>query len=258
VSHKEDVYIKVFIGILIGLSVFTVAIIILANSVGVLPLEGVRGNPMSEQAVNERISPVGKVKVAREASAEPAAAAPAERSGKEIVQEVCAACHSAGVAGAPKIGDKAAWAPRADQGMATLLDHSINGYKGMPARGGNPKLSDDEMKKAVAYLLEEAGVSAGQGGQSAAATPAPAEKIAAADGEKVYTTACAACHATGAAGSPRFGDKAAWGKRIAQGMDTLKQHALKGFRAMPPKGGRMDLSDAAVVAAVGYMVEQSQ
>jgi cytochrome c5 len=74
----------------------------------------------------------------------------------------------------------------------------------------------------------------------------------------VFTTACAACHATGAAGAPRGGDKAAWADRIAQGMDTLKQHALKGFRAMPAKGGRMDLSDAAVVAAMGYMVEQSQ
>jgi cytochrome c5 len=231
VSNKDDVFIKVFIGILIGLSVFTVAIIILANSVGVLHLEGVSGNPMSEQAVNERISPVGKVKVAPEASAEPS--------------------------GAPKIGDKDAWAPRADQGMATLLDHAVNGYKGMPARGGNPKLSDDEMKNAVAYLLEEAGVSAVEGGKTAAAAPpaaegaaaAPGEKSAAAEGEKVYTTACAACHATGAA---------AWGKRIAQGMDTLKEHALKGFRAMPAKGGRMDLSDAAVVAAMGYMVEQSQ
>jgi cytochrome c5 len=271
VSNKDDVFLKVFIGVLLGLSVFTVAIIILANSVGVLKLEGVSGNPMSEQAVNERISPIGKVKVAPEASAEPsgtetAASAPAERSGKEIVQATCGACHGTGVAGAPKIGDKDAWAPRADQGMATLLDHSMNGYKGMPARGGNPNLSDDEMKNAVAYLLEEAGVSAVEGGKTAAAAApaskgaaaAPGANSAAAEGEKVFTTACAACHATGAAGAPRVGDKAAWADRIAQGMDTLKQHALKGFRAMPAKGGRMDLSDAAVVAAMGYMVEQSQ
>jgi cytochrome c5 len=263
VSSKDNVFIRVFIGVLIGLSVFTVAIIILANSVGVLPLEGMTGNPMSKQAVNERISPVGKVKVAPEASAKPsgtetAAAAPAVRSGKAIVQATCAACHGTGVAGAPKIGDKEAWGPRAKQGMATLLDHAMNGYKGMPARGGNPKLSDDDMKKAVAYLLEEAGVSAAEGGKSAAAASEPAGKSAAADGEKVYTTVCAACHATGVAGAPKIGDKAAWADRIAQGMDTLKQHALQGFRAMPPKGGRMDLSDAAVVAAIGYMVDQSR
>jgi cytochrome c5 len=80
------------------------------------------------------------------------------------------------------------------------------------------------------------------------------------DGQKVYQQACAMCHATGTAGAPRTGDKAAWEARIAQGVDVLDEHAIKGFKGsrgvMPPKGGRSDLSDDAVMAAVAYMVDQ--
>ena len=261
-SHRDDAFIKVFIGVLAGLVVFTIAIIILANAVGTLEIEGISGSPMGEKAVSERIRPVGQVKVAGQATTAPAAAAPAERSGKEIVQAACAACHSAGVAGAPKLGDKAGWASRAEQGLAALLDHSINGYRGMPARGGNPNLSDEEIEKAIKHMLEEAGVSASAApAQSAVAPPAESQQAPAAadvDGMQVYVTACAACHAAGVAGAPRLGDKAAWETRLNQGMDMLNQHAVKGFRAMPPKGGRMDLSDADVEAAVDYMVKESQ
>jgi cytochrome c5 len=78
-------------------------------------------------------------------------------------------------------------------------------------------------------------------------------------GPQVYNAACLACHGAGVAGAPVYGDAAAWAGRIAQGTDTLKQHALQGFSGaagyMPPKGGRMDLSDAEIEAAVDYMIE---
>lgn len=84
----------------------------------------------------------------------------------------------------------------------------------------------------------------------------------AAEGQKIYQQACFACHATGAAGAPKVGDKAAWSDRIAKGIDTLKKHANEGFKGnsgfMPAKGGRADLSDADVGAAVEYMVSQSK
>jgi cytochrome c5 len=85
----------------------------------------------------------------------------------------------------------------------------------------------------------------------------------AADGKKVYDTACMACHAAGVAGSPKTGDKADWAPRIKQGSAVLYEHAIKGFSSkpgsvMPPKGGRTDLSDADVKAAVDYMVSQSK
>ena len=83
-----------------------------------------------------------------------------------------------------------------------------------------------------------------------------------ADGKATYDSACFACHATGAAGAPKFGDKAAWAPRIATGMDLLKKHAKEGFKGdagfMPAKGGRSDLADADVDAAVDYMTSNSK
>lgn len=80
-------------------------------------------------------------------------------------------------------------------------------------------------------------------------------------GEETYAAACIACHTTGVAGSPKLGDVETWAPRIAQGMDVLNEHAIKGFQGstglMPPKGGRIDLSDEAIIAAVAYMVAES-
>ena len=81
-------------------------------------------------------------------------------------------------------------------------------------------------------------------------------------GEATYNASCAACHAAGVAGAPKFGDKAEWGPRIAQGLDTLHTHALKGFQGkkgvMPAKGGNASLADADVKAAVDYMVSKAK
>ena len=86
----------------------------------------------------------------------------------------------------------------------------------------------------------------------------PATELAGGAGKGTYDTACFACHGTGVAGAPKLGDAAAWSARIAQGMEAMLANAIKGKGGMPPKGGRMDLSDDAVKAAVEYMVEQSQ
>jgi len=91
----------------------------------------------------------------------------------------------------------------------------------------------------------------------AAAPQGAGEKVAAAsakvDGKGTYDTTCVACHGTGAAGAPKFADKAAWAPRLKQGAAALHDHAIKGKGAMPPKGGNMALSDDAVKAAVDYM-----
>jgi len=103
----------------------------------------------------------------------------------------------------------------------------------------------------------------------AAETPVPAVAIPAslpaantasapAGGESVYKGACMACHSTGVAGAPKTGDKSAWGARIAKGKPLLYEHALKGFNAMPPKGGNTTLADADVKAAVDYLVAQAK
>ena len=80
----------------------------------------------------------------------------------------------------------------------------------------------------------------------------------AANGKAVYDATCAACHASGAAGAPKIGDKAAWGPRIVTGAAAMKTSALKGKGVMPAKGGNSTLSDADVIAAVEYMVSQSK
>ena len=121
---------------------------------------------MSEEAVAARLKPVGEVRLADTATAtavaapvvanaQPAAAAK-PKSGQEVYQQVCAVCHGAGVAGAPKTGDKAAWKPRIAQGVATLYTHAVGGIRMMPAKGGNSSLSDAEVKAAVDYLVAQA------------------------------------------------------------------------------------------------------
>jgi cytochrome c5 len=81
-------------------------------------------------------------------------------------------------------------------------------------------------------------------------------------GPQVYNTACLACHGAGIGGAPILGDKALWTDRIAQGSEVLKQHALGGYSGstgyMPPKGGRIDLSDAEIEAAVDYMIGEAR
>lgn len=88
---------------------------------------------------------------------------------------------------------------------------------------------------------------------------APALALAT-DGPSVYATVCGACHTNGIAGAPRTGDRGAWASRVAQGKDTLYKHSIEGFQGsagvMPARGGRADLSDELIKAAVDHMLEQ--
>jgi cytochrome c5 len=81
------------------------------------------------------------------------------RSGEEIVKSVCAACHQAGVANAPKIGDRNAWAPHIKEGLKDMLATAIKGKGAMPPRGGDASLSDDEVARAVVFMANQAGAS---------------------------------------------------------------------------------------------------
>ncbi|MGE5452167.1 MAG: c-type cytochrome [Acidobacteriota bacterium] len=87
------------------------------------------------------------------------AAAPVNEVGKKVFGATCSMCHAAGVGGAPKPGDKADWGPRIAQGMDTLYKHAREGFTGakgmMPPRGGNPKLTDDEIKAAVDFMADQ-------------------------------------------------------------------------------------------------------
>ncbi|MFK8067254.1 MAG: cytochrome c5 family protein [Gammaproteobacteria bacterium] len=223
-----------------------------------------KGEEVSEEAVKENTAPVGEVKVASESGGEAASPAASGGKGQEIYDGVCFACHAQGLAGAPMQGDKAAWADRLAQGNDKLYSNAINGYTGasgsmMPAKGGRADLSDDDVKAAVDYMIKAAG-----GTVAMAATAEPAAMAASsggADGKAVYDASCALCHTTGVAGAPKYGDAEGWKARIAQGNDTLYDHALNGFMGkgmMPPRGGNAKLTDEEVKAAVDHMVAGSQ
>ncbi len=112
----------------------------------------------TERATAERIQAVGKVcvegkeceGVAAAASAPAAGAAP--RSGEDVYKASCSACHGTGAAGAPKHGDKGAWAPRLAKGKPTLYDHALHGFNAMPPKGMCMTCSDDEIKAAVDFV----------------------------------------------------------------------------------------------------------
>ena len=104
---------------------------------------------MTSDAVAKRLKPVGDVAFADTGSE--AAAGP--KSGAEIYKSVCSACHDSGAAGAPKAGDKAAWAPRLKSGANTLYASVLKGKGAMPAKGGNAALADAEVKAAVDHLM---------------------------------------------------------------------------------------------------------
>ena len=106
---------------------------------------------MTQEAVAARIQPVGRLEFG--AASSPAGA----RSGEEIVKSVCTACHQAGVANAPKIGDRNAWAPRIKEGLKDMVAEAIKGKGAMPPRGGNLSLSDDEVARAVVFMANQAG-----------------------------------------------------------------------------------------------------
>ena len=126
-------------------------------------------DPLFQQNVERRIAPVARVAVAGQDNAalqapvEPAAApavAAADLTGDVTYNQACVACHGAGVAGAPKFGDQAAWAPRIAQGMDLLHTHALQGYQGkaglMPPKGGRTDLSDQSVINAVEYMVAAA------------------------------------------------------------------------------------------------------
>jgi len=126
-------------------------------------------------------------------------------------------------------------------------------------------LEDAKLQAAKADRLAPIGQVAIAGADNSALEPPKETKVAVAQdlgGEQVFNMTCNACHGQGIAGAPKFGDKPAWGARIAQGMPTLYEHALKGFQGkagfMPMKGGRADLSDKSVTNAVDYMVKAAK
>jgi cytochrome c5 len=268
--------------------VIVIGIILLVVFVTNHPLAGAGSDGKNAEATSARLRPVAEEGFALKDMNAPRSL----QNGQAVYTAVCAACHGTGAAGAPKAGDAGAWSARIAQGYDTLVQHAVNGIRAMPAKGGNPDLDDIEVARAVVYMANQSGAkfkepeapaANAQAGATAAgaapaaaaapaatapapaaattpvAAPAPASDTAQAStaGKTLYSSACVACHGAGIAGAPKFGDKAAWAPRVAQGSNVLYEHALKGFQGkagvMPPKGGS-SAPDADVKSAVDYMV----
>ena len=242
----------------------------------------------TQKAVAMRIQKTGTVEI-RDVNR-------ALKSGEEVYKAQCTACHAAGLAGAPKTGDTGAWAARIKTGYDALLTSALKGKGAMGAQGGG-EYNDVEIGRAVVYLTNAAGgkfaepaapaapataptatpgaatpaaaAPATAAPTAATAAPAPAAVVAAApaaatavkvtanNGEALYKQVCTACHAQSVAGSPKFGDKAAWAPRIKTGIDAMTASVIKGKGAMPPKGGSA-ASDADIRAAVEYMANAAK
>jgi cytochrome c5 len=169
------------------------------------------------------------------------------RSGKAVVDTVCAACHATGANGAPRIGDAKAWSPLAAQGLSRLTEEAVKGIRQMPAHGGNPGLSDFEIRRAVTYMVNQSGGNWNEPiDKSKPGEPRSAQQIVRAQ--------CARCHEAGVGGAPKIGDRDAWTPRLKTGFDAVVRSAINGHGGMPARGGMADLTDAELRSAITYMI----
>ena len=153
---QDKEFFTTFFAIMGGLAVLAIVLVIIASRFG----ESTRHKP--EEIVVENIKPVGEVYIAGESEPE-AAPAPATdaaataaagaKSGEQVYNSNCVACHGTGAAGAPKLGDTAAWAPRIAAGMDSLLANATNGLKAMPPKGLCMTCSEAELQGAVEYMV---------------------------------------------------------------------------------------------------------
>ena len=204
--------------------------------------------PVADQAVRARIQPFG-MSVAVDPNAPKV-----ELTGEQVYNEICSGCHGSGALGSPKHKERADWGPRIAKGYDTLLTHALNGFNKMPARGGEPELSDLEVARGIVFMTNAAGAN------FEAALKKEREPTAAdiARGKMVYADNCAYCHDTGATGAQKLNDTVAWAGLMKQGRDYLYTAAIKGTFGGPAKGGNDKLSDADTIVAVDYMIDQAK
>ena len=172
-THKDPMAKPVLIGglALIGTTVF-VLVSNLFSTIDKNSIKGAEDTSMAAAAADINLTPVGSVTTVDKSIVKEA------RSGEAVYTAVCTACHAAGVLGAPKIDDKAAWEPRTAKGLDGLMKNAVNGINAMPARGGDPSITDEELNNAIVYMTGKAGIDLA-GGAAPAAAAAPVEQAAA-------------------------------------------------------------------------------
>ena len=281
-DHESPIKTPKQLAVVVSLALIVpiIVIMLLVAFVNSQKRTGAGADAASAKATEQRIRPIAQLEL-RDANAPKVL-----RVGEEVYKAQCSACHAVGAAGAPKFGDATAWAPRIKTGYDALLTSALKGKNAMSAQGGG-EYDDVEIGRAVVYMTNAAGAKFAEpkGVAAASVTPAAATTAVAAvtpassapavttaaptaaapvavatkgaavdKGKALYDQACTACHAAGIAGSPKFGDKAAWAARLGVGVDALTASVIKGKGAMPPRGASANASDADIKAAVEYMV----
>ena len=187
------------------------------------------------------------------------AAQPPLKRGEQVYANVCIMCHLEGEVGAPRIGDQADWEQRlALRGLPALVRHAVDGYNKMPPKGACLTCDDDDIKAGVSYILYHSLLHS-QWEELQNPRPAPREESSRiALGQQVYREKCSLCHDGGELGAPRIGERRIWAPLIGKGVDTLILNTLNGIGNMPAKGGCPHCTGSEVIAAVKYLVQQSQ
>jgi cytochrome c5 len=160
-QHFYDSFLLVFgMLALMAIIVYWIAVSVSNRSPGSYD----RGGAMQEKLIDQRLAPIGDVQIAGSAGSQvasnapaPGGAAAAAETGQQIWEGTCSACHQTGALGAPKIGNKAEWAPHLAKGLKVLEQHALHGFLQMPAKGGNASLTDAQVIQALEYMISQSG-----------------------------------------------------------------------------------------------------
>jgi cytochrome c5 len=186
---------------------------------------------------------------------DPEANNPERHSGHMVYKKNCGGCHTSGAGGAYKFGDHRAWGERLQQGRDVLYQHSIKGFKMMPAKGNCLSCTDEDVKRAVDYILKYS-VRA-EDGRYKKRMGEKIKRLTLADGRRIYRQNCSVCHDRGIAGAQKLTDKKAWQNLAKKGVDVLYLNVMKGKGAMSKRAGCKGCSDAELLAALKYMLEKA-
>ena len=220
------------------------------------PMAEVNHNSLNYLTPEDRLSIANYLKTV--ISEEPLQLSPSEQQptikrGKQVYVNACIICHQNSQMSAPRLGNGSNWYLRLkSSGLTGLYRHTINGFNSMPVKGACVTCSDNDIIAAVDYILNKSlSRSQWHDVESGGAEKYPSS------GKDIYNENCSVCHNEGKLGAPKIGDKEAWKLLIAQNIDVLIEHTIKG-QEHPKNGGCQQCTTGEIIDAIKYLVSQSK